>query len=45
MNKDLWYSTGLELYVELYLLKKKKKKKNRQEYTCHYDLLTGKNPA
>lgn len=26
MNKDLWYSTGLELYVELYLLKKKKKK-------------------
>ena len=29
MNKDLWYSTGLELYVELYLLKKKKKKKEQ----------------
>ena len=26
MNKDLQYSTGLELYIELYLLQKKKKK-------------------
>ena len=25
MNKDLQYSTGLELYIELYLLQKKKK--------------------
>ena len=44
MNKDLRYSTGLELYIELYLLKKKKKE-NRQEHDCHYDPLTGKNPS
>lgn len=43
MNKDLRYSTGLELYIELYLLKKKKE--NRQEHDCHYDPLTGKNPS